>query len=115
MSTLKIRIMGREVPIEWENQGAVQAIMNKLSAQKRINISKNGIAQSGSLGISVPRNDRNLLTKPGDILLQGDKIVIYSGAGDVSGTKLGHISGFSESQIKNMLAPGSLAMELYEG
>ncbi len=112
---LKIKIANRDIPIEWENQTAVKAIMNKLSSVKKLSLSKNGVMQSGGLGISVPRNDRSLITKAGDIAVQGDKLVIFSGEDDVSCTKLGHINGLSESQIKNLLNPGSIAVELYEG
>ncbi len=115
MSELKIRIANRDVPVEWENTSAISAIMNKLSSIKRITMTKNGIRQMGSLGISVPRNDRNFFSKPGDIAIQGDNLVFFAGEDDVSCTKLGHIKGWSESQIKNALAPGSIAVELREG
>ncbi len=115
MSDLKIKIANRNVDVEWENKSAVQAIMNKLSAVKRMPMSRNGIRQVGSLGIPVPRNDRNLMTKPGDIAVSGDNLVLFAGEDDVSCTKLGHIKGASESSIKNLLAPASLMLELYEG
>ncbi len=115
MSDLKIKIANREIPVEWENRSAIQAIMNKLSAVKKIPLKKDGMRQVGNLGISAPRNDRNMLTKAGDIVLQNDGFAIFMGEDDVSATKLGHIKGYSETQIKNLLAPGSLMMELHEG
>ena len=112
---LKIKIANREVPVQWDNQSAVNAIMNKLSANKRIPMAKNGDRQIGELGISIPRNDRALIVKPGDIaVMDGSKLVIFAAEDDVSCTKLGHISGWSESQIKNTLTPGGITVELFE-
>ena len=85
-----------------------------MSAKTRITLNKNGIRQVGTLPISVPRNDRRIQANPGDIVIENGKLVIFLGDADVSCTKLGHMSGYSETQIKNMLAPGSLAMELME-
>ena len=112
---LKLKIAGRKVEVEWENRSAVSAIMNKLSSVKKISMTKKGICQMGALGISVPRNDRSLITNPGDIAYDGTNLVIYMGEDDVSVTKLGHIRGSSESAIKNLLAPGSINVELFEG
>ena len=112
---LKIRIAGRVLSVEWENRTAVSAIMNKLSSLKRIQLSKNGIRHMGNLDISVPRNDRSFITSPGDIAIESGKLVFFSGEDDVSCTKLGHITGYSESQIKNLFTPVSLNLELFEG
>ena len=112
---LKIRIQGKSYDVDWTNQSAVMAIMNQLSSTKKIPMTKNGITQAGSLGISIPRNDRSTIVNPGDIVYSGGNLVIYTGSDDVSCTKLGHIRGCSESQIKNMLTPSSLNLELYEG
>ncbi len=112
---LKLKIQNRAVNVEWENRSAVGAIMNKLSSFKRIRMEKKGTRQLAPLGISIPRNDRNMITSPGDIGYDGTNLVFYTTEEDISCTKLGHIAGCSESQIKNMLSPGSLTLELYEG
>lgn len=112
---LKLKINVRNVDVEWENRTAVSAIMNKLSAVKKMTMTRKGGRQVGSLGISIPRNDRNIITSPGDIAYDGSNLIFFLGEEDVSITKLGHIRGSSESAIKNMLAPGTLRVELFEG
>ncbi len=115
MDQLRMRIMGRDVQVEWENPTALQAITNKLSTLQRLVLSKKDIRQITRLSISVPRNDRSFITSPGDIVIQdGNNLVIFLGEQSVSATKIGHLSGYSETQIKNMLSPGSLRLELYE-
>ena len=112
---LKIRLQGKLIETEWENRTAISAIMNKLSALKRLSLTKNGIRQVCSLDISVPRNDRQINTKPGDICVENGKLVFFLGEAAVSCTKLGEIKGMSESSIKNLLTPGTLRLELFEG
>ena len=37
---LKIRLQGKLIETEWENRTAISAIMNKLSALKRLSLTK---------------------------------------------------------------------------
>ncbi len=112
---LKMKIQNRNVDVDWENRSAVSAIMNKLSAFKRIRMEKKGTRQYATLGISMARNDRNMIVSPGDIGYDGTNLIFYTTEEDISCTKLGHITGCSESQIKNMLSHSGLTLELYEG
>lgn len=51
-----------------------------------------GFEKVGALGKSLPRNDSQTTTKPGDIVLyQGNQIVIFYGTNSWSYTRLGHI------------------------
>lgn len=112
---LKIRIQGKSYDVDWSNQSAVMAIMNQLSSAKKIPMTKNGMTHAGSLGFNVPRNDRAMIVQPGDIVYSGGNLVICTGSDDMSCTKLGHIRGCSETQIRNMFNPASVNLELYEG
>ena len=112
---LKMKIQNREVAVDWENRTAVSSLMNKLSAKKKISMSRSGSRQVGNLGISVPRNDRAFIAQPGDIgVMNGTYLVFFMEEDDVSCTKLGHFTGVSETSVKNMLSPGALSVELYE-
>ena len=52
----------------------------------------------GSLGIKLPRNDRQTTTGPGDIILyQGHNLVIYYDTNSWNFTKLGKIDNVSQS------------------
>lgn len=51
-----------------------------------------GFEKVGSLGRSLPAENAQIRTKPGDIVLyQGDQIVIFYGTNSWSYTMLGHI------------------------
>ena len=55
----------------------------------------------GSLGISLPRNDRPTTTGPGDIILyQGHNLVIYYDTNSWSFTRLGKINNASQASVQ---------------
>lgn len=50
----------------------------------------------GSLGISLPRNDRQTTTGPGDIILYlGNNLVIYYDTNSWNFTRIGKVDGVS--------------------
>lgn len=50
----------------------------------------------GSLGFSLPRNDRQTTTSPGDLILyQGNSFVIYYDTNSWNFTRLGKVDGVS--------------------
>ena len=58
----------------------------------------------GEIGISIPSDDKQLTTIPGDIVLYSDdKLVVFYGSNSWSYTKLGKITNKTESELKNML------------
>ena len=66
-----------------------------------------GFEQVGSLGESLPRNDKQTTTKSGDIVLySGNQIVIFYGSNSWAYTRLGHISDKDESQMEELLSNG---------
>ena len=92
--TLKLTIRDTEVPVVWEKNASVEALMQLAQAAPvRIEMSMyGGFEQVGSLGQSIPRNDRQTTTKAGDIVLySGDQIVIFYGQNSWAYTRLGHI------------------------
>ncbi len=61
----------------------------------------------GSLGQSFPRNDQQITTSAGDIILyQGKNIVIYYDENSWSFTRLGKVEGLSQAELKKILGSG---------
>ena len=110
---LIMKFRGQEIPIEWENQTAINTIIQKNSSVIKMRMEKKGGGSAGNLGISIPRNDRNMITRPGDIIYKDGQLVVCLGEESVSATKLGHIK-YPETQVKNMFAPASLQVEFWE-
>ena len=67
----------------------------------------------GSLGIRLPRNDRQTTTGPGDIILyQGHNLVIYYDTNSWSFTRLGKIDNASQADLKAALGKGDVKVTL---
>ena len=111
--TLTLTINGRELPVTWENNDSVTALSELSSDGLTVNMSMyGGFEQVGSLGSSIPRNDKQTSTTYGDIVLyQGNQIVIFYGSNSWSYTRLGHIN-LSRSEMTDLLSDGDVTINL---
>ena len=67
----------------------------------------------GSLGIRLPRNDRQTTTGPGDLILyQGHNFVIYYDTNSWSFTRLGKIDNATQAELKAALGKGDVRVTL---
>ena len=66
-----------------------------------------GFEKVGSLGRSITRNDSQITTSPGDVILySGNQIVLFYGSNSWSYTRLGRIEGYTVNQLKELLGAG---------
>ncbi len=67
----------------------------------------------GSLGTSLPRNDEQITTEPGDLILyQGNSFVIYYDTNSWNFTRLGKINDVSQDELKEILGSGNVTITL---
>lgn len=67
----------------------------------------------GSLGENLPRNDEQITTEAGDIILyQGNQITIYYDKNTWNFTRLGKIRGVSQAELKKILGDGDVTVTL---
>lgn len=70
----------------------------------------------GPIGTTLPRNDEQISTVPGDLILyQGRYFVIYYGRNSYSLTRLGKIDNVTESELKAALGDGDVTVTLSLG
>ena len=63
----------------------------------------------GSLPSSLPRNDTQITTESGDIILyQGNQITIYYDTNSWSFTRLGKVDGVTKAELKKILGKGNV-------
>ena len=63
----------------------------------------------GSLPKSLPRNDTQITTSTGDIILyQGNQITIYYDENSWNFTKLGKVEGKTQDELKQILGKGNV-------
>ena len=68
-----------------------------------------GFEKVGSLGTSLPRNDRQVETSAGDIMLyQGNQITIFYNGNCWSYTPLGKVDGVTQTELKQILGKGDV-------
>ena len=63
----------------------------------------------GSLGTTLPRNDTQITTTAGDIILyQGNQITIYYDTNSWNFTRLGKVDGVTQAELKRILGKGDV-------
>ena len=61
----------------------------------------------GALGTTLPRNDEQITTEPGDVILyQGNQVTIYYDVNSWSFTRLGKVEGVTPAELKKILGKG---------
>ena len=114
--TLTLYIDGKEMPVTWEDNKSVNALSELSADGLTVQMSMyGGFEQVGSLGASLPRDDKQMSTAYGDIVLyQGNQIVIFYGSNSWSYTSLGHIN-LSQSEMTELLSNGDTQVKLIYG
>lgn len=65
----------------------------------------------GPLGTTLPRNDEQITTEPGDVILyQSDQITIYYDVNNWSFTRLGKVQDLSQAELKDILGSGNVTV-----
>ena len=99
--------------IAWEENQAVKELQEKVKeAPVEIQMSMyGGFEQVGSLGFSLTREDSQMVTSCGDLVLySGDQIVVFYGSNSWAYTKLGKITSLSDEEIVARLSKGDVTL-----
>ena len=115
---MKMRIGETEVQVVWEENESVQAL-KELVKDKPLSIQMSmygGFEQVGSIGTSLPRNDRQTTTNSGDIVLySGNQVVVFYGSNSWAYTRLGHITNKNQNDMRDLLSNGDVTITFYVG
>ena len=114
MKKLRMAIDGTEVSVIWEENESVTALMNLVGeAPTTIQMSMyGGFEQVGPIGTSLPRNDVQITTEAGDIVLySGNQIVVFYGSNSWAYTRLGHVD-LSAVEMSELLSHGDVTVTL---
>ncbi|MBE5921107.1 MAG: hypothetical protein E7272_14930, partial [Pseudobutyrivibrio ruminis] len=91
-STMIMTIGDTKVNVDWEDNRAVEALRD-MAKDGDVTIKMTmygGFEQVGSIGQSLPRDDKQTTTSSGDIVLySGNQIVVFYGSNSWSYTRLG--------------------------
>ena len=108
---MTLSIDGKEMPVTWEDNASVNEL--KEICPLEVNMSMyGGFEQVGSIGQSISRDDKQITTEFGDIVLySGNQIVVFYGSNSWAYTKLGHID-LSEEELTKLLGNGDVVLEI---
>jgi hypothetical protein len=110
---LHFMIDGTEVSVAWEDNASVDALTDLVDANPlTVEMSMyGGFEQVGSIGTSLPRNDKQTTTDAGDIVLySGNQIVIFYGSNSWSYTRLGRITDKTAAEMTELLSRGDVTV-----
>lgn len=102
------------VTVAWEDNASVEALKALVVEGLTIEMSMyGGFEQVGSIGQSLPRDDRQTTTTSGDIVLySGNQLVVFYGSNSWAYTRLGHITDQTPEQMKVLLGSGDVTITL---
>lgn len=109
---MKLEIDENVLDVFWNNNASVTA----LNEIKPLTINMHlygGFEQVGSIGQNVVSDDKEITTKPGDIVLySNNQIVVFFGTNTWSYTKLGHIN-LSNGELNTLLNKSNVTLKIY--
>ena len=112
---LYLTINGTKISATFEDNSSAQALKEKL-AEGDIIIDAHdygNFEKVGDLGFSLPRNDTQITTTPGDLILyQGNQFTIYYDENSWNFTKLGHVDNMTQEELKRLLGDGDVTITL---
>ena len=99
---MKLYINSEEVPVTWENNASVEELKTMLPLTMQMSM-YGGFEQVGSIGSSLTRDDEQITTDYGDIVLySGNQIVVFYGSNSWAYTRLGHID-MTKEELNELL------------
>ena len=112
---LKMVIGNTPVSAKWEDNESVDSL-KKLCRNQPLTISMSmygGFEQVGSIGSDIPRNDVQITTSSGDIVLySGNQLVVFYGSNSWAYTRLGHITDKTPQEMTELLSGGDVTITL---
>lgn len=111
--TLKMTIDNTVVDVIWEENASVEELKELAVSGLTVPMSMyGGFEQVGPIGQSIARDDEQIATVPGDIVLySGDQIVVFYGSNSWAYTRLGKIN-MSEDELTELLGNGDVTITL---
>ena len=115
VSEIIIEVNGKKLTVSLEDNSSTIALVEKLKNQD-ITVEAHdygNFEKVGELGFSLPRNDTQITTKAGDLILyQGNQLSLYYDVNSWNFTKLGEIKNTSTKELKELLGSGDVKLTL---
>ena len=108
---MKLYVNAEEVPVTWVNNASVEELRTMLPLTIQMSM-YGGFEQVGSIGSSITKEDEQITTDYGDIVLySGNQIVVFYGQNSWAYTRLGHID-LTKEELTELLGNGDVEITL---
>ncbi len=114
-NTIIIEVNNTELIVELEDNIATKELVQKLDSGSIVvnALEYGGFEKVGSLGFSLTKDDHQITTEAGDIVLyQGNHISLFYNSNSWSYTKLGKVTNMSKEELKQVLGSDDVTMLL---
>ena len=111
---MKMKINDKDIAVVWEDNASVRQLQDLAKAGPlQISMSMyGGFEQVGPIGQSITRDDKQITTKAGDIVLySGNQIVVFYGSNTWDYTMLGHID-LPVDELTELLGNGDVTISI---
>ncbi len=115
MNSFYIHVNGKVLVCECTENSSSKALLEKLKiSDVEIDMSDYGnFEKVGDIGFSLPQNNEEITTVPGDVILYlGSKLSIYYAKNSWSLTRIGKIRNLNSLELKDVLGKGALKVRL---
>lgn len=116
---MQLSANGTDMTVTMTDNTATEALLRHLETNGPLTVRMSdygNFEKVGSLGMSLPRSDRQTTTQPGDIVLyQGNQLVIFYGSNSWSYTRLGHIDNVTSESLRQTLGTDDVTVTLSAG
>lgn len=108
---INLQIGERNLTAELEGNSSAQAFLELLQeGPVTVQMHDYGnFEKVGPLPTSLPGNNQQITTEPGDIILyQGNSITVYYDVNTWNFTRLGRVQGVTQQELKDILSKGDV-------
>ena len=109
ITAMYLTINENKIQVTLEENSATDALIEILKQGDIVYVASDygGFEKVGSLGHTLPAEDTQITTQPGDVILySSNQIVLFYGSNSWSYTRLGKINGYSIDELKTLLSAG---------
>ncbi len=108
---MRLLIGKTEVPVRWEENASVEALKGLCPLTIQMSM-YGGFEQVGAIGSTLPRDDAQTITEPGDIVLySGNQIVVFYGSNAWAYTRLGPVD-LTQAEMEQLLGRGDVTLTI---
>ena len=114
-NSMNVYVDNNKLEVTLEDNSSVYALLDVLKERDIVYQAHDygDFEKVGDIGVNLPQNNTQITTVPGDVILyQGNNICLYYDTNSWNFTKLGHINGYTQDQLKTLLKAGQGEIEV---